>query len=67
MPLFVTIPITEENIDLYKRTITKNSEEEESFIKEVIASFKNLDMSNVSDILNLEQIINDFANIINNA
>ena len=67
MPLLVTIPIAEENVNLCKRTITKNSKEEESFIKEVIALFKNLDMSNILDILKLEQIVNDFANIIDNA
>ena len=54
MPLSVTIPIAEENINLHKRTITKNSEEEELFIKEVIASFKNLDTFNISDIPKLE-------------
>ena len=64
--LSVIISITKENIDLYKRTITKNSEKEESFIKEVIASFKNLDISNILDIPKLEQIVNDFANIIDN-
>ena len=53
-PLSVTIPIAEENINLHKRTITKNSEEEELFIKEVIASFKNLDTFNISDIPKLE-------------
>ena len=37
------------------------------FIKEVIASLKNLGMSNVLDIPNLERVVNDFANIINNA
>jgi len=37
VPLSITIPIAEENIDLHKRTITKNSDEKELFIKEVIA------------------------------
>jgi len=52
VPLSVTITIAEENIDLHKRTIKKNSKEEELFIKEVIASLKNSDISNVSDISN---------------
>ena len=66
VPLSITISITDENIDLCKRTITKNSEEEELFIEEIITSFKNLDMSNILDIPNLEQIINNFANIVDN-
>jgi len=66
-PLSITIPIAEENIDLCKRTITKNSNEEELFIKEVIASFTKLDISNILDISELERVINDFANIIHGA
>ena len=66
-PLSITIPIAEENIDLHKRTITKNSNKEESFIKEVITSFTKLDTSSILDIPKLERIVNDFANIIDNA
>jgi len=65
--ILTTIPIAEENTDLRKRTIKKNSEEEKPFIKEVIPSLKNLDMSNVLDIPNLERVVNNFANIIDNA
>ena len=65
--LTITIPITEENIDLYKRTISKNSDEEDSFIKEVIAFFSKLDTSNISEISQLEKIVTDFANIIESA
>ena len=36
------------------------------FIKEVIASFKNLNMSNILDIPNLERVVNNFANIVDN-
>jgi len=63
----IIIPIAEENIDLCKRTITKNSDKEELFIKEVIVSFTKLDTSNISDISKLERVVNDFANIIDNA
>ena len=66
-PLSVTISITEENINSQKRTIIKDSEEKESFVEEVIASFKNINISNLLDILHLEKIINDFANIVDNA
>jgi len=66
VPLSITIPITEENIDFHKRTIKKNSKEKELFIKEVIILLKNLDTSNILDIPNLERVVNDFANIIDN-
>jgi len=49
-PLTITIPINEENIDFCKRTISKNSDEEDLFIKEVITSFSKLDTSNILDI-----------------
>ena len=67
MPLLITIPITEENIALCKRTITKNSNEKDSFIKEVITSFIKLDTSNILDIPKLEKVVTDFANIIDSA
>ena len=63
-PLTITIPIVEEHIASYKRTITKNSEEEDKFIKEVITSFSKLNMSNISDISKLEKVVSDFANIV---
>ena len=66
-PLLVTISITEENINSQKRTIIKDSEEKESFVKEVIAFFKNINTSNLLDIPHLKKIVNDFANIIDNA
>ena len=65
--LTITIPITEENIDLCKRIVLKNSNEEDSFIKEVIASFSKLDTSNILEISQLEKIVTDFANIVESA
>jgi len=65
--LSITISIAKENINLCKKTITKNSNEKELFIKEVIASFTNLDTSNILDMPKLERVVNDFANIIDNA
>ena len=61
------IPITEEYINLCKRTIPKNSEEEDSFLKEVIVSFSAVDTSNISEISQLENIVTDFANIVESA
>ena len=63
-PLTITIPIVEEYIASCKRTIIKNSEEKDKFIKEVIISFSKLDTLNISDIPKLEKVILDFANIV---
>ena len=62
--LTITIPIIEEHIATQKRTIIKNSEEEDELIKEVIAAFSKLDISNISDIPKLEKVVLDFANIV---
>jgi len=61
--LIITISITKINIDLQKRTIIKNSDEEDLFIKKVIASFAKLDTSNILEKYQLEKVITDFANI----
>ena len=63
-PLTITISIIEEYINTHRRTITKNSNEEDMFIKEVITSFAKLDMSSMSNITDLEKAVSDFANII---
>ena len=63
-PLTITIPIVEEQITTCKRTITKNSEEENEFVKEVIAMFSKLDMSNILDTPKLEKVVSDFADIV---
>jgi len=61
--LIITISITKINIDLQKRTIIKNSDEEDLFIKKVIASFAKLVTSNILGKYQLEKVITDFANI----
>jgi len=63
-PLTITILTIEENINSVKRSIVKGSKEEKSFIKEVIASFRSLNMSNMSDIPSLEKIVGNFADIV---
>ena len=50
-----------------KELLQKNSNKEELFVKEVIASFTKLDISNILDIPELERVVNDFANIVDNA
>ena len=64
MPLLITIPIAKENIAIHKRTIIKNSNEEDLLIKKVITSFIKLDILNISDIPKLEKVITDFDNIV---
>jgi len=56
--LTITIPIIEENINICKRTIIKDSIEEEAFIKDVTAFIRGLDTSNLSDIPMLEKAVN---------
>ena len=62
--LTIIIFITKEHIDTYKRTIAKNSEEDHMFIKEVIVSFTKLNMSSISNIPDLEEVVLDFADIV---
>ena len=51
----------EENINSSKFSITKNSEEKTLFMKDVSSIIKNLDISNLSDINKLEDVINILA------
>ena len=59
--LTISIPIIEENINITKFSIAKNSKEEIAFIEDIITSIKNLDISNFSDNKSLEDIVNSFA------
>ena len=65
VPLTITIPIIKERFDSWRRTITKNSNEEDMFIKKVIVSFAKLDLSNISNTAKLEEAILKFTNIVN--
>ena len=62
--LTITIPIIEEHIATHKRTITKISDKKDEFNKEVITSFSKLDVSSISNIPKLEEVILDFVNIV---
>ena len=66
-PLTVTIPITEENIISSKFSIAKNSEEEESFIKDVSYAIKNININDLSNINKLKFVTNILASKIENA
>jgi len=62
--LLITILIAEININLRKRTIVKNSDKKDLFIKKVIASFVKLDMLNILENYQLEKVVTDFADIV---
>ena len=59
--LAVDISIFEEHIQSRKRTLVKNSKEEEFFIKELIKAIKELNMENIQSKKVLEQIVQSFA------
>jgi len=54
-PLTVLIDIIEENIVLFKYSITKNSEEKSSFIKDISHAIKSINVSNLSNSNKLEE------------
>jgi len=60
-PFTITIPITKENIITSKFSIAKNSDEEESFIKDVAFALRNLNTSDLSDSDRLENVVNTHA------
>jgi len=60
----VSIAIDEENIDSFRYSIAKNSEEEVSFIKEVKHTIKSVDISDISDPIKLEETTNSLASKI---
>ena len=63
-PLIITTPISEEHIKSSKRSIIKNSEEETSFIKDLISLIRNLHTSNLLDKDSLERVVNEFAEAV---
>ena len=62
--LIVTIPITEEYITSSKLLIPKKSKEEAAFVKEAIAIIRNLNISNLTDSIKLENLVNLFGSRI---
>ena len=59
--LTITIPITEEFITLSKLSILKGSEKEVAFIKKTSVIIRNLDTSNLTDNIKLENLVNLFG------
>ena len=65
--LFITVPIVDKTINTSKLLIQQNSEQETTFIKEVISVFKNLNTLNISNKKCLENIVNNLNLLINQA
>ena len=63
--LTIMIPITEEFITSSKLSILKGSEEEVTFVKEASAIIRNLNTSNLTDNVKLENLVNLFRSRIN--
>ena len=64
-PLSVVIPLFEEVIQMSKLSLAPKSKQESVFIIDVILKFKNLDMTNIKDIINLEWVVKQLGMIIN--
>ena len=64
VPLSIDIPIFDEIIHTSKLTIAPKSKQETGFIKDVISNFKSLDISNIEDIVKLDQIVNQLGSIV---
>ena len=60
--LTIIITIVEESMNSTKYSIIKDSEEKMVFIKDVTISIRNFNISNLSDITSLDNIINKFVN-----
>ena len=63
-PLSINISIHKEVIHTSKFLIPPKSNQETSFIEEIISNFKNLDTSDIGDMEKLEYIVNQFGAII---
>jgi len=57
-PLVIDIPITEEIIQMSKLTLAPKSEQETTFVQDIISSFKNLNTSNIVDTEEIGQVVN---------
>jgi len=59
--LTVTIGIAEENIDLFKFSIVKNSEKESRFIEEVLRTIKSVNADDLVNSFKLEEVTKSLA------
>ena len=65
--LTVTIPIAEEYITSPKLSISKKSKKEATFVEKTIVVIKNLNTSNLTDSVKLENLVNLFRSRIEQA
>jgi len=65
--LTITISIKEEFVQSSKFSLVKKSEEEEMFVKEVVAIFKSLDTLTLLNQEFLEQVVNSLVSKIDQA
>ena len=63
-PLTITILIVEEYVHNKKHLIVKGSEEEKSFINDLIKAIKFIDTNNLTNVESLENVINLLASAI---
>ena len=64
-PLLVVIAIEDKYINKVKYSIAKNGKEEANFVKKVLIAIKNIDISDLSNISKLEEVINSLVPSIN--
>ena len=62
--LTVIIPIEEQHSENQRRSITKGSEKEKLFIKDLIKEISSTDTFNLSDTIALENVIESFASTV---
>jgi len=60
-PLKITIPIIKENILTKKHIIVKYSKKEKTFVNKIIKVIKDIDMSNLSNVISLESVVCSFT------
>jgi len=60
-PLTITIPIIKENVLTKKHMIVKDSKKEKTFVNEIIKVIKDIDMSNLSNVISLESVVCSFT------
>jgi len=62
VPLTIKVGITETNIDLSFRSISKDNEKEENFIALLINGFSNINSLNITTKEKLERVFQQMAN-----
>ena len=65
--LSIIIPIFEEIILTSKLSLALKSDQENTFIEDIILNFKTMNMSNIEDIEKLERVVNQLGSIIDQA